>query len=196
MSRIVTHVLSKSRDIHHGDIPIQRGKINNCICMAEPLCCTSETTTTWLTDYTSIWNKKFLKKIKVKRSYKKLNIVSNCCMFYEKMKECIISLWNTVKNVFSKLNRQTYSLLSLTVFEEGKFMTQWWHSQGWGEKTEAQGVSEVWIRLYSKLVLATNENLGLLTLGSTSFIIWQYGPSSGRFPIRSKLMAPFVKNIL
>ena len=33
------------------------------------------------------------------------------------------------------------------------------------------------------------------TLGSTCFIIWQYGPSS-RFPIRSKLMAPFVMNVL
>jgi hypothetical protein len=46
----------------------------------------------------------------------------NWGMFYEKMIEAIISL--TVKNVFSKLDRQTYSLFSLTVFEEGKFMTQ------------------------------------------------------------------------
>ena len=29
-----------------------------------------------------------------------------------------------MKNVFSKLDRQTYSLFLLTVFEEGKFMTQ------------------------------------------------------------------------
>ena len=43
-------------------------------------------------------------------------------MFYEKMIEAIISL--TMKNVFSKLDRQTYSLFLLTVFEEGKFMTQ------------------------------------------------------------------------
>ena len=35
------------------------GKMDTCICMAESLCCSPETTTTLLIDYTSIQNKKF-----------------------------------------------------------------------------------------------------------------------------------------
>ena len=41
-----------------------RGRINTCICMVEPLCCSPETITTLLISYTPIPNKKFKKKKK------------------------------------------------------------------------------------------------------------------------------------
>ena len=54
-----------------------RERINTCICMAEPVCCSPETITTLLISYTPIPNKKF-KKLKKKTQWPKKKSALQC----------------------------------------------------------------------------------------------------------------------
>ena len=53
-------------------------RMNVCVCVTETLCCSPETTTTLLIDYTLIQNKQSLKKKKLLCFYNRLEIISLC----------------------------------------------------------------------------------------------------------------------
>ena len=62
-----THLCFKKRSLKLSGLGWGLGRMDTCLCVTEPLCCTPETVTTLLISYTPMQNKKFKKNFQACR---------------------------------------------------------------------------------------------------------------------------------